>query len=142
MRCEQVRGELWRLVDAGLGESAQERLAEHVAECEVCRGELTALRELDAALAGEPSVDAPRGMAAEVARRAAARVMVRRRLAIPAWLEGLTFAGVCGAGAAAALVAAVALGGAEGLGLAYGSAVGVLGAAVAAAVFGVQYYES
>jgi hypothetical protein len=114
----------------------------HVAGCAECREELEALRELDATLAGEGQVDPPKGMAAEVARRAAARAMVRRRVMVPRWLEALTLAGTSAAGAAVGLVGAWVVGLTAAMGQGVGVLVAVVGAAVAVAMVGTQYYES
>ena len=142
MRCEQATGTLWGLVDGGLSARVARKVEEHVAGCAGCWEELEALRELDAALAGEARVDPPRGMAAEVARRAAARAMVRRRVMVPRWLEALTLAGASAAGAAVGLIGAWVVGLTAAMGPGGGVLVAVVGAAIAVAMVGTQYYES
>ena len=142
MRCEQAKGKLWGLVDGGLSARVEREVAGHVVGCAGCREELVALRELDAALAGEGRVEPPMGMAAEVARRAAARAMVRRRVMVPRWLEALTLAGVSAAGAAVGLIGARVVGLTATMGPGYGVLVAVVGAAIAVAMVGTQYYES
>ena len=114
----------------------------HLAGCAVCREELDALTELDAVLAGERRVDPPRGMAAAVARQAAVQAMVRRRVMIPRWLEVLTLAGASAAGAALGLIGARVVGLTAALGPGYGAMIALVGAAIAVAMVGVQYYES
>jgi len=142
VRCEQARGKLWGLVDGGLSARVEREVAGHVVGCAGCREELVALRELDAALAGEGRVDPPKGMAAEVARRATARAMVRRRVMVPRWLEALTLAGASAAGAAVGLIGARVVGLTATMGPGYGVLVAVVGAAIAVAMVGTQYYEA
>ena len=144
MKCERVQEDLGAVVDGGLSARAQGRMAAHLATCQTCREELQLLQSLDAALAGEQTMDPPRGMAKAVARRAAARAMVRRRVMIPAWLEALSFVGVGGAAAAVGAIGlrlVMEVGQVE---VSVVSAVGVVGVVAAAglAAFGATYYRA
>ncbi len=68
MQCLEVQEHLSAWLDGEVPEELKPRLADHLASCAVCRGELAALERLEAAL-GELEVPAPRGVAAGVRRR-------------------------------------------------------------------------
>jgi len=102
------------------------------------------LRAVDRALAGETPVDPPEGMAAVIARRAAARLAMRRRLLIPRWLEGLTITGIGTATAIAGFAGCRVLAGASNGSLISGGMLGVVGLFLGAALvaFAALYYRA
>lgn len=102
MRCAQARETMQARLDGTLSPGTAEEMEAHLAGCAACRAEAADLRAIDAELAAEETVDPPEGMAAAIARRAAARARVRRQVLIPGWLEGLTLAG---AGVTAGVIA-------------------------------------
>lgn len=68
MKCLEVQEHLSAWLDGEVPEELKPRLADHLASCAVCRGELAALERLEAAL-GELEAPTPQGLAAGVRRR-------------------------------------------------------------------------
>ncbi len=93
MNCRRAGKLLQTLLDGGLREALTAALSAHLDTCPTCRAEHEVLRSLDTALTGEPTVDPPARLAPAVARRAAARHLLAKRLLLPAWLEALTLGG-------------------------------------------------
>jgi len=106
MSCEHVRSRLDDQLDGELGSRESEEVRRHLAECSGCRAELAALEELRRRVEGLPVALAPSrdlwpGIAARLARPAAASAA---RSPWPAWSRWL------GAAAAAVVCAAVITG--------------------------------
>lgn len=144
MTCRAVRRSLQPFLDGMLPQSRARALEAHLVACGACGEEFDALRRVSAALSAEPLTDPPHGMAAEIARRAAAQYVTRRRLLIPAWLEALTLGSIVLALAAAAVTSVSYLRAMPTLHLAPGI-LALLATAVAASVlaaFGSAYYRS
>ena len=144
MNCRAVRRLLQPFLDGMLPQSSTLALEAHLTTCGACSEEFHALRRVSAALSAEPLSGLPHGMAAEIARRAAAQHLIRRRLLIPAWLEALTLGSVTLALAAAAVTGISYLRAMPNLHLAPGLPA-LLVTAVAAcmlAAFGSAYYRS
>jgi anti-sigma factor RsiW len=144
MNCKAVQRALQPFIDGALPSSAGLAVEAHLAACAACRGEFDALRQVAAALSSEPLADPPDGMAVEIARRAAAQYLMRRRLLIPAWLEALTLGGVALASLTAALIGISWVTALPNLALAPGLVVIVItiAAACVVAAFGSAYYRS
>jgi len=68
MKCNEVQEYLSTWLDGEVPEELRQGLADHLAGCPACQGELAALERLDAALAGL-EVPVPQGLAAKVRRR-------------------------------------------------------------------------
>jgi hypothetical protein len=96
------REDLSAYLDARLGATDRERLEEHLAACDRCRQELEELRAVVRALGDLPHEPAPRSF-----RLSAAQVEAARPAARPTWAYGALGT----AGAAAAILFAVLLGG-------------------------------
>jgi len=141
--CRWVRGKLARAMDGNLDGGSRRRLEAHVAECAACREEMRELQRMDEVLADEPTVAPPEGMAATIVRKAEAHSMMRRRVMIPAWLEGLGLVGGLGAGAAVGFVGVVVLQATAHIDLAVSGAAAVVATAAAAGLgaFGSAYYR-
>jgi anti-sigma factor (TIGR02949 family) len=86
MKCSEVQEHLSAWLDEEVPEGLRQRLADHLAGCPACQGELEVLERLDAALMGL-EVPAPQGLAARVSRRLP-------RPAAPPWVQSLALA-VC-----------------------------------------------
>jgi anti-sigma factor RsiW len=93
MNCSRALRLLQRLLDGDLPEPRAADLCAHLDTCAACADEYATLHHLDQALAGEPTVDPPAHLARAIARRAAARRLVMKRVLLPAWLEALTLGG-------------------------------------------------
>jgi anti-sigma factor (TIGR02949 family) len=105
MKCRDARARLQPFLDRTLAPHEEAHLRDHLAACEPCRRELDSLRVIDKALSTQPAVEPPPELAGAIMGRAMAEGDRRRRLLIPAWLEGWTLAAV-GLGLAACALAA------------------------------------
>jgi len=94
VNCPRARKLLQTLLDGSLSEPVAADLRVHLDTCASCAQEYASLRHLDRALAGEPTVDPPSGLAPAIARRAAARHLTAKRLLLPVWLEAVTLGGM------------------------------------------------
>lgn len=104
MNCPRAIQLLQPLLDRSLPQIAAEDLRSHLDTCPSCRAEFARLRSLHQALADEPTIDPPSGLAPAIARRAAACHLTAKRILLPAWLEALTLGGAAVALGAAGLV--------------------------------------
>jgi anti-sigma factor RsiW len=81
-------------MDGVLRQSRVRQVEQHLAICSVCRHELEAYREMDQAVADEPTPEPSPGMAAEIVARALSSSPTGQPRRVPAWLEALTLSGV------------------------------------------------
>jgi len=126
VRCREARAHLQPLLDGALPEPLRPRVEAHLVGCRACGDELAALRSLRTALSAEEVLDPPKGMAAAITRRAMARLLLRRRLLVPAWLEALTFGGLAMSLAAASAFVLLLAGPALHIGLSLAAGIGVI----------------
>jgi len=109
MNCPRALQLLQPLLDRSLSQPVSEDLRVHLDTCPSCRGELALLRSLDRALADEPTIDPPSGLAPAIVRRAASRHLTAKRIILPAWLEAVTLGGAAVALGAGGFVAVTLL---------------------------------
>ncbi len=93
LTCEETELLLEDYLEGYLLESQRESLEAHLAGCPVCRGELMALRNLEARLGDQREIDVPPGLERRIVDR-----LPRRRF--PPWVRRTMTAGGLGIGAA------------------------------------------